>query len=243
MRSTVLDAALRLLREEGPVALRVRRVADAAGCSTMGVYTHFGGKDGLVEALWLEGFRSFGVALSAVPVKGRPLTRLRRLSTVYRAWALEHATQYELMFTRSVPEFEPSPAALAEGLGVFAILVDAVSAAQVAGAFRPGDPVDAALALWGLGHGLVMIELAGMAHPALGQDPARTYRGAVDTMLAGFQPPEVRLASGIRGRGLLADQPRAATETTGRDGGVAPREPVKGRSEKLKTPPSEATIR
>ena len=38
-------------------------------------------------------------------------------------------------------------------------------------------------------------------------------------------------------------QVRAATETIGLAGGLAPSEPVKGRSEKAKTPPSSATIR
>src|SRR5213593_1841393 len=91
-RQAILDAALGLLRDEGPEALRVRRVAAAAGCSTMGVYTHFGRKDGLTEAVWLDGFRRFGAALTAVPAGGDPLVRVRRLLLAYRQWALAHST-------------------------------------------------------------------------------------------------------------------------------------------------------
>src|SRR5947207_9265011 len=94
-RQAILDAALRLLRDEGPEAMRVRRVAAAAGCSTMGVYTHFGGKDGLTEALWLDGFRRFGAAMAAVPRRGSPLLRVRRLLSAYRHWALAHSTYYQ----------------------------------------------------------------------------------------------------------------------------------------------------
>ncbi len=55
-RETLLEAALRLLEERGPGALRVRDVAAAAEQSTMGVYTHFGSKQGLLEQLYLHGF-------------------------------------------------------------------------------------------------------------------------------------------------------------------------------------------
>src|SRR5918997_456851 len=56
-RETLLDAALRLLEERGPGALRIRDLAAAAEQSTMGVYTHFGSKQGLLEQLYLYGFR------------------------------------------------------------------------------------------------------------------------------------------------------------------------------------------
>ena len=44
-------------------ALTVRNVAAAAGCSTTGVYTYFGGKDGLVDAIFVDGFEKFDAAL------------------------------------------------------------------------------------------------------------------------------------------------------------------------------------
>jgi AcrR family transcriptional regulator len=187
-RQVILDAALRLLRDEGPTALRVRRVAAEAGCSTMGVYTHFGRKDGLTEALWLDGFRRFGAALAAVPTKGNPLTRVRRLLLAYRNWALAQPTYYQLMFGWAVPEFDPSPESRAEAVATFSVLADAVAAAQAAGALGPGDPGSTAMHLWALAHGMVMIELAGV-NPQSGRgDPARSYQEAIDTMLRGLRP-------------------------------------------------------
>ena len=52
----ILEAASGLLSEEGASALSVRRIATAAGCSTMGLYSRFGGKDGVVDELYAEGF-------------------------------------------------------------------------------------------------------------------------------------------------------------------------------------------
>ncbi|MEY2552238.1 MAG: hypothetical protein QOC57_98, partial [Ilumatobacteraceae bacterium] len=60
--STLLKAASELLAEEGPAALTVRGIANAAGVSTMNVYSRFGSKDGVVDHLFVEGFRRLGEA-------------------------------------------------------------------------------------------------------------------------------------------------------------------------------------
>ncbi|MEV5556044.1 TetR/AcrR family transcriptional regulator [Nonomuraea wenchangensis] len=71
VRTAILDTATHLLVTEGPGALTVRRIAGEAGCSTKVIYTLFGGKDGLVEALWLEGFARFERRLRAAPKSAR----------------------------------------------------------------------------------------------------------------------------------------------------------------------------
>ena len=65
VRRALLDAASRLLVEEGPQALSMRRVAAAAGCSTTVLYTLFGGKEGLADALYREGFARLTAAIQA----------------------------------------------------------------------------------------------------------------------------------------------------------------------------------
>ncbi|MEU4510255.1 TetR/AcrR family transcriptional regulator [Nonomuraea wenchangensis] len=76
VRTAILDTATHLLVTEGPGALTVRRIAGEAGCSTKVIYTLFGGKDGLVEALWLEGFARFERRLRAAPKSVRGGRRL-----------------------------------------------------------------------------------------------------------------------------------------------------------------------
>ncbi|MFF0767850.1 TetR/AcrR family transcriptional regulator [Nonomuraea wenchangensis] len=77
VRTAILDTATHLLVTEGPGALTVRRIAGEAGCSTKVIYTLFGGKDGLVEALWLEGFARFERRLRAAPKSARGERQLR----------------------------------------------------------------------------------------------------------------------------------------------------------------------
>src|SRR4051812_15785478 len=61
--TAILEAAGTLLAKEGAEALTVRRIAAAAGCSTMGLYSRFGGKDGVVEHLFIEGFQQLDAAI------------------------------------------------------------------------------------------------------------------------------------------------------------------------------------
>ena len=60
--SMLVKAAADLLAEEGPEALTVRRIANAAGVSTMNVYSRFGSKDGVVEHLFVRGLSAAGRA-------------------------------------------------------------------------------------------------------------------------------------------------------------------------------------
>lgn len=166
MRTRLVDAALSILQREGAAALTLRHITQSAGCSTTGVYTYFGGKHGLVEAIFLDGFESFDRAVG----EGFAAGDLRAAGRAYRAWALAHQTQYMVMFGRAVPDYDPSPEAYERSIDSFFRLVDAVGAV---GAGRDGgngddseDEVAArAYHYWATIHGYVMLEIAGMGAP------------------------------------------------------------------------------
>src|SRR3954471_2459287 len=66
IEDALVEAAFRLLEAEGPEALSVRRVAAEAGVAPMGVYTHFDGKSGVVDALFRAAFESLTDSLEQV---------------------------------------------------------------------------------------------------------------------------------------------------------------------------------
>ncbi len=169
----LLDAATELLATEGPEALTVRRIASTAGCSTMGLYSRFGGKDGVIERLWLEGFTRLRAAVEASPITDDPLHDLEQIGLTYRRWALDNATSYGIMFTRSVPEFIPSAEAMEVSIGTFTVVVDAVRRAQAKGHFPDAEPEDIAQVLWAVSHGSVSLEIAGMTGPYPERMPMR----------------------------------------------------------------------
>lgn len=154
MRAALVAAALAILQREGASGLTVRNITNEAGCSTTGVYTYFGGKHGLVEAIFVDGFESFDTAV----LPGLERGDLAAAGRAYRRWALDHRTQYMVMFGRAVPDYVPSDAARARALLSFARLADGVQRAA------PGDDhAERAYHLFATVHGYVMLEMAEMS--------------------------------------------------------------------------------
>jgi AcrR family transcriptional regulator len=184
----LLDAASGLLASEGAGGLTVRRIAADAGCSTMGVYSRFGNKDGVVDHLYMEGFRRLIEAMDGVGDSGDPLADMRRCGQAYRRNALENATYYLVMFARAVPGFVPSDEARIVSYASFQRLAARVRKCQEAGLYVDGSPEAMAEVIWGAIHGHVMLELVGMR--ATDDDPAARYEHMLDVLERGFRRPD-----------------------------------------------------
>ncbi len=159
-RADILDAALAILQEDGHASLTVRHVATRAGCSTIGVYTWFGGKDGLVDAILLDGFQRFADALARARPRKSPLGVLLGQAVAYRRWALDNRASYEVMFMGAVPGHGASDEIQLAGLIAYELLRNEVVAARQRGVIHEDDADVVAMAMWGLVHGLVSIEIA-----------------------------------------------------------------------------------
>ncbi len=163
VRRRLVEEAARILGEEGPSALSVRRLASGAGTSTMAVYTHFGAMSAVVDEVATEGFRRLIDHVAAVATTDDTIDDLRRMAVAYRDNALENRHLYAVMFGAvSVgglgghgPDREVSRAA-------FVQLVDGVARAMAAGTLAEGDADAVAAQFWSALHGYVMLELAGM---------------------------------------------------------------------------------
>jgi AcrR family transcriptional regulator len=192
-RRDILQAALDILRTEGDVALTVRRVAAQAGCSTIGVYHWFGGKDGLVDAILLDGYRNFAAALQKAKPKDGPLGGLWAQGLAYRKWALANSTSYRVMFLQAVRSHEPSADAIEAGLVAYETLKSEVRREQLRGGISQTDTESVALAMWGLVHGLVSIQIA-QAEPGSGtmneSRHKRAYEMGLQLLLKGFAAAE-----------------------------------------------------
>jgi AcrR family transcriptional regulator len=165
VRRRLLEAAARLLAEEGPSALSTRRLAKEVGTSTMSVYTYFGGLPDLVRAVVEEGFARLAAHLADVPHTDDALTDLLALGWAYRANAVDNPQLYAVMFgSASLGGYRRSKEELDEGRYTFDVLVAATARAIEAGQFRKEDPEHVAAQLWSALHGFVMLELAGYFH-------------------------------------------------------------------------------
>lgn len=183
LRSNLLDVAGALLAAEGSDALTMRRVAEAGGCSTTVLYRLFGGKHGLVQGLYREGFTRLRSRLEARPSVADTRQRLGDLALAYRAHALAEPAYYTVMFGRPVAEFEPSEADVAHARDSLQVLVDAVADAQAAGQVAGTDAQHVAEVLWAAAHGAVSLELAGHLR---GDDATRTFTDLTAAAAARF---------------------------------------------------------
>jgi len=175
VRDEMVHAAVALLDEHGPDALQTRKVASAAGTSTMAVYTHFGGMRGLIAELADEGYRQFDAALT-VPETADPVADLFVLAAAYRRYAIERPHMYRLMFGSTSAHGINAPAGnvltltvaeIEQHIPAFAHVVRAVQRSTRAGRIIVGSAADDATVVataaqfWAAVHGFVMLELGG----------------------------------------------------------------------------------
>jgi AcrR family transcriptional regulator len=175
VRAELLHAAVAILDQDGPDALQTRKIAGAAGTSTMAVYTHFGGMPALIAAVADEGLRQFDVALTMPPTSD-PVADLMATGIAYRRYAIERPHMYRLMFGSTSAHGINAPAHDLLTLTVaeindhypsFAHVVRGVHRCMLAGRITAGSAADDAAVVavaaqfWSSIHGFVMLELAG----------------------------------------------------------------------------------
>ena len=160
-RQRILDAAVAILAEKGQSGLTVRAVVAASGFSTSGVYTWFGGKDGLLEAIYTDGFARFRTDLATADAEPDPRGRLLLSAEHYWDWALANPTHYLLMFSGVPSSFTPSAEAVHEAGLAFRDLIERVAAVT---------DEDAAHHIWATLHGYAMLQIAA---PDVSADDAR----------------------------------------------------------------------
>ena len=175
----LIDAAVAMLAEEGPSAIKARTVAARAGMSSMVVYNYFGGVPELLGAVADHGFQQLGEAFARVGASDDPVADLftMALTTLTHARANPHL--YDAMFGLSTrATYRPAPAKGERRAGhspafnaAYVHVVEAAARLGSAQGLAVADPVAAAGALWSFVHGYISLELAN--HFSEFEDPVR----------------------------------------------------------------------
>jgi AcrR family transcriptional regulator len=202
-RAALLAAAERLVDEQGPDAASVRAVADEVGTTTRAVYSVFGSKPGLLEALATRLFEELRQAIDAVPVTDDPAADLVEVGLQgFRKTVLAHPSLYRLVFLRVVPDLELGPDFGRVAYEAFGRMQARVERLEPAGAHGGQEVHERALAFHALTEGLGSMEVRGQMLAEV--DPERVWRSALTWMVRGFASDAVsagRAASpGRRGR-------------------------------------------
>src|SRR6266498_955571 len=105
--AALLDAAERIIAEQGTDALSLRDLAREAGTTTRAVYSLFGSKDGLLGALGVRAFNVLQEEVEALPATEEPWDDLVEAALVFRRFALEHPALFSIAFHDVDPAVSP----------------------------------------------------------------------------------------------------------------------------------------
>ena len=160
LRDQLISRADLLLAEGGPDALSVRALSTAEGTSTNAVYSLFGGKSGIVNAVVMRASASFHAAQSAA-VRGLDVgADILALGLAYWNWALDNPTHYSVMFGGLLAGYELDPQTELACATTIEPLAGVVRRGKRQKLWRRGTEEQITLSLWASVHGLVGIAQA-----------------------------------------------------------------------------------
>ena len=184
----ILRAASRLLSEEGPDALTNRRIAEEAACTTMSIYSRYGSKGGVLEALFDEGLGRLEEAQRTVEPALEPLDAIVASCGAFRRAALDNPGHYWLIFGPPPKGFRPSAAVRERARRSFGWMERGVVRAIEVRAID-GEPAIIAYDLLAACHGHVTLALLASGRSGLSLidgDLERAYVAAVRRGLSSY---------------------------------------------------------
>ncbi len=181
LRSALLDAAERGLRERGAGQLSLRDLAREIGVSHAAPRRHFADRQALLDALAEAGFVRLGAALRTALTEGgaeRPFpSRVRDAVVAFAHFATENPALYELMNSgKHRPGADEVARAAAAAFGQ---VTDLIREGQAHGALQEGDPEEVGIILYATVQGITTMVNSRMID-------AERLDGLVDTAVAQF---------------------------------------------------------
>ncbi|MET4203110.1 AcrR family transcriptional regulator [Bradyrhizobium sp. LA8.1] len=107
-RLQILEIARGIISAKGLRSLKVRDVAEAAGCSVGSVYNEFGDFDGVILTVNRETVQALTVRLGEVPGED-PVRQLYGLAATYLEFFAEHANLLRSLFEHRMEDDRPYP--------------------------------------------------------------------------------------------------------------------------------------
>ncbi|HWY25270.1 MAG TPA: TetR/AcrR family transcriptional regulator [Nevskia sp.] len=106
-RRAILDAALRCFVSQGYAATTIDDVLRGSGASVGSVYHHFGSKEGIAAALYLEALRDYQAGFLAALDAAKDAERgIRGIPLYHLDWVREHPDLARFLFAERPPEVE-----------------------------------------------------------------------------------------------------------------------------------------
>ncbi len=134
--------ARRHLAERGSAALSLRAVAREVGMVSSAVYRYFPSRDDLLTALIIDAYDAVGERAEAAELAARPRGVSARVAAVcesVRAWALDNAHEYSLIYGSPVPGYAAPEATIVPASRVPILLLRVLGEGTATGEIVAGE--------------------------------------------------------------------------------------------------------
>lgn len=133
-RRDILDAAWRLAEEHGIANLSLRELATRVGMRAPSLYTYFASKAAIFDAMFAQGFGELDELYDAFVLDADdPLGTLTAATEKFVEFCQASIPRYQLLFTRVVPDWSPSPEAYAVSEASYERMVERLAPLGIAG--------------------------------------------------------------------------------------------------------------
>ena len=165
LRSALLAAAERTVRERGVQDLSLRELAREIGVSHGAPRRHFPDRQALLDALAESGFERLGAELRAAAdgAGDEFQPRLEATAAAYIRFATADPALLDLMFASKHRATQPTLHDAMER--AFSVMMDLILQGQAIGRLQPGDPERIGLVLFSTIQGIAALLTAGLIAP------------------------------------------------------------------------------
>ncbi len=182
LRRSLLDAALRVLVDEGAAALSLRELSRSLGVSHAAPAHYFRDKAALVTALAAEGLDQLAVAMIERMDTLGPDARLGAAGIAYVEFAETHRGHFEVMFRRDLIDIT-DPSYLTASDRAIGVLVEAVERRRASGWGRGEEAWVLAAMAWAAMHGIASLHAQGALGRVAGSRSPVEVAAAVNRVL------------------------------------------------------------
>jgi AcrR family transcriptional regulator len=211
--SLIKSVARQQMAQHGNAGLSLRGIARELGVTAPALYNYFPRLEDLITALIVDAFTALAEAMEAAEAAAasdRPYDKILAICLAYRQWAIEHPTDFQLIYGNPIPGYHPPeeitiPQARRPFIGIFRWFIRAdeigeltipvrnldvppAMAAGVAAWCREsgievaGPLMGLLVSGWAIIHGTTALELYHHLQPLVG-DGATFYRYEISAFL------------------------------------------------------------
>jgi AcrR family transcriptional regulator len=172
LKNALIKAGVEILAREGLSGLSLRKVARLAGVSHAAPYAHFADKQALIAAISTEGFKQLYAQIESVRAaqEDNPSGLLTETAWATIQFAFIEPDRFKLMFSSVLNKEKDYPDFVESSQQNFRQLIEIVERCQNTNILKAGPSDLAAVSVWGVVHGLIMLVLEGqISHIVLDQ--------------------------------------------------------------------------